>query len=127
MKSNMKSLLKVIFIAIFMSVSQYSQAWQRLAYSTSYDNGFNPSIKVSPQNGSNKTITSIVFIIVSHRQGASQFDTSSFDYQYQTISTNIAPNSSRTINLTPRLKNNYKLSDVFVEKVRYSDGTIKEY
>lgn len=98
-----------------------------MPFKQSYDDNFVPTVTVSPENGTYKRITAIKFVIISIRKDSNLFDTSSFDYHYQTIKTNIAPFSSKTIKLSTNLKPNYIITDVCIEMVRFSDGSIKTY
>lgn len=104
-----------------------SKAWVELKATFSYDSNFNPTISTAPTNGGNKTITSIQFIIVTIKRGASPLDASAYNYDYKIIQTTIPPLSSKKISIPYKIKQDYQFNGLLVEKVRYSDGSIKTY
>lgn len=95
-------------------------------YNVYYNNNFDPSISVHITNNTDKSVTSIVFTIVSQRKGADMFDTRSFNYDSQKKEIFIPSYAETNITLYPHIRNDYKLNNVMIEKIRYSDGTIRE-
>lgn len=104
-----------------------SKAWVELKATVSSDNNFNSTISAVPTNGGNKTITSIQFIIVTKKRGFSPLDASAYNYDYKIIQTTIPPLSSKKISIPYKIKQDYQFNGLLVEKVRYSDGSIKTY
>lgn len=106
-----------------------SKAWVELKATVSYDHNFNSTISAVPTNGNggNKTITSIQFIIVTKKRGSNPLDASAYNYDYKIIQTTIPPLSSKKISIPYKIKQDYEFNGLLVEKVRYSDGSIKTY
>ncbi|MDO5333805.1 MAG: hypothetical protein Q4F93_07295 [bacterium] len=120
--------IAVLFIGTLALISPIvSKAWVELKATVSYDNNFNSTISATPQNGGNKTITSIQFIIVTRKRDSSPFDVSAYNYDYKIIETTITPLSSKKISIPYKIKQDYQFDGLLVEKVRYSDGSIKTY
>ena len=95
-------------------------------YSVFYNNNFDPNINVHIKNNTDKSITSIVFTIVSQRKGADMFDTRSFNYDSQKREIFIPSYAETNLFLSPHIRSDYQLKNVIIDKIRYSDGTIRE-
>ena len=123
----MKNLLKRALIgAIFLFMPMFASAWIQVR--ATYNNkGYASTVTANPSNSSNKTITSIKFIIVSKQISSSPFNTSGYSYDTKIISTNIPPSQSKQVTIPFNLKEGYKFDGAFIEQVGYSDGTTKTY
>lgn len=65
--------------------------------------------------------------MVSKLKYASNNDIFAKDYVYKSVSVSIGPHASKNVKFACSLKKEYQITSVAVSKVRFSDGSIKEY
>lgn len=123
----MKTVFKKFILSLTILCSPIcASAWIQVR--ATYDNkGYASTVTATTPNSSNKTITSIKFIIVSRQSGSSPFNTSGYKYDSKYISTNIPPSQSKQITIPFNLREGYKFDGAFIEQIGYSDGTTQTY
>lgn len=119
-------LLKSIGFMLMMTLFYQSAQAQTITGSkVSYDANFNPTLSVSINNPTNKTITSAQIVIYTQLKGTRSYDISGSDNQTKTVQINIPPFQTKTVQVPFSLKNNYNYVNCALKTVRFSDGSIK--
>ena len=118
---------KIIFLILLSLVSITSFAWSKHQYSVTYDSDFNPIVSIELTNGTGKIISNIDFIIFIKKDGASQWDVMAIKELHINQSVNMRPSGKNTFKLKPNVPQGWKVDAVGVEKIRFSDGSIKQY
>lgn len=117
-------LLKTLIIFTLLYIGSISILAQRITYAKAkYDNNWNPYIVTTIYNSSNKTIVAVEFVV--EYEYPSMWDV----MRYKTTKVNVVikPKQSKTIKYYPPKDNNYKPIRQTLDKVLFSNGTIKEY
>ena len=122
-----RNLVFYVIITLGLLIPFKAKAWQKVEYKVTYDDNFQPTATVKPANNGQKTITSIQFVILSTREGSDRWDATAMDCDRKIVTTTIQPGYVNTITFPIKLRSNYRFKDIAIEKVRFSDGTIKEY
>lgn len=118
---------RFLFISFFILISVTTFAWSRHQYSVTYDSNFNPVISMELSNSTGKDISNIDFIIFIERDGASQWDVTAIDELHIIQTVNMRASSKQTFKLKPNVPKGWHVDAAGVEKIRFSDGTIKQY
>jgi len=118
----MKKLLLFLFLGI--SVNCFSQV-SITKSEVKYDTNFDPVVTITIKNETDKTITNIwmTFRFIDNRIASLPAS----EYVEKNVSISINPKSSKefSVNLkTP--KKDYKYSQAGLDKIRFSDGSIKK-
>lgn len=124
MKTRIFSLLILTWIS-FLTFS--ANAWLKVEHRISYDNNFQPTADIIFTNPESKIITAIQFVIVTKMRGSNMWDTSAYKYDKEMVNSTLAPKHFKVFHIPINLRKEYDFYDVVVERVRFSDGSIKEY
>ena len=120
--------MKKLFLWIlFIILAIPAQAWMSTTYSVSYDGNFNPIISVELTNSTSNTINNIDFVIFIRKKGASQWDVMAVKELHVNQPTNMRPSNKQNFKLNPNIPSGWEVDKVGVEKIRFSDGSIKQY
>lgn len=120
--------MKKYFLFILFTISTITaQAWVPTRFSITYDNNFNPRISVNLTNNTGKHVSNIDFVIFIRREGASQWDVTAIKELHINQPTNMQPSNRLNFKLNPNVPTGWQIDQVGVEKIRFSDGTIKYY
>lgn len=121
-------LFKVLFVCLILAlIPTVAKAWKNIPHTLTYDSNFNPVITVTPKNESNKTITTIEFVVVSRNKFMRDVLDINYNYDHIQKNANMSPYASQTFVLNGNFAKDYELYGVYISRVRYSDGTIKEF
>lgn len=119
----LKIFIKLMLLLIPFNI--YSQ--RNIPAEVRYNNNFNPTITATPMNESDKIITSIQFIVVTKLKNANFNNPSAYKYENKIVNVTIPPHTSKQITIKFNNEEGYDYSGLMVDKVRYSDGTVKNY
>lgn len=120
--------MKKFFLYILFSfLGNSAYAWMQNPFTVSYDNDFNPIVSVELTNATGKNISNIDFVIFIERDGANQWDVTAVKELHINESVNMPPSNKRAFKLKPKVPNGWHVDKVGVEKIRFTDGSIKQY
>lgn len=123
-QNRIMKLLKTLIIFTLLYIGSIPTLAQRITYAKAkYDNNWNPYIVITIYNSSNKTIVAVEFVV--EYKYPSMWDV----MRYKTTKVNVVikPKQSKTIKYYPPKDGNYKPIRQTLDKVLFSNGTIKEY
>lgn len=118
---------KTILCLLFAISSIQAFPWMSNPFKVTYDNNFNPIVSVELTNGTEKNISNIDFVIFLQRDGADQWDVMAVKELHINEHVNMRPTSRQTFKLRPNVPRGWSVNKVGVEKIRFTDGTIKQY
>lgn len=120
--------MRFVLICFFIIHLFQANAWTKCDYTTTYDSDFNKIIKVPFYNSSYKTVTNILFKINIKRPTngtVGMWDSR----RYRSISINetveIFSSKKGYVYIYPDIPEGWVITEVGIDKVRYSDGTIQ--
>lgn len=125
---------KIIATVIMISISIFIYGQQGVSITksqVSYDTNFNPKVQVTISNNTNKGITNVVLsfsFTLANKDMYQEINKNALNTKYVTINkeVNVYPHSSATATVTlSKLDDGFNYAGCFIEKVRFSDGTIK--
>ncbi len=90
-----------------------------------YDNNFNAVVKATVKNTTQKTITTLKFHIGTKPKYLSNNNYTADKTVEKSFSRSISPNGISTFEIPVKLNDNYVIKGIFIDGVRFSDGTIK--
>ena len=115
---------KTLIIFTLLYIGSIPTLAQRITYAKAkYDNNWNPYIVTTIYNNSNKTIVAVEFVV--EYEYPSMWDV--MRYKTTKVDVVIKPKQSKTIKYYPPKDRNYKPIRQTLDKVLFSNGTIKEY
>lgn len=117
---------KVLFTIVLLLLVQILHAAVSVnVIKTTYDDNFNPTYVIEVKNTDSKTVSNVIVTFSFHRDGSSQWDVLSFKYIERNIKVTVQPNSKQVVTISPNVPDGYSYSGLSLEKVRYTDGSIK--
>lgn len=122
--------MRILFILILSILTYCSSVMgqQKVECKVIYDDNFNPTVVTEIRNNStSKTITTIEFEIECKRKNAYMFDTMAYDRETKIVKVNIPAQSKREITFPINIPEGFVFYGSSVTRVRWSDGTIKNY
>lgn len=115
-----------LFIIMLLSFTAlYAQEVKKV--DISYDEDFRPTVNLTVTNPTNKTITTIEFTVAYKLPGSHPNNIFAFHYTQYIQKIVISPNQEKNFPISITTKyGNYELYSIWIKRVRFSDGTIKE-
>lgn len=123
-QNKIMKLFKTLIIFTLLYIGSIPTLAQRITYAKAkYDNNWNPYIVTTIYNNSNKTIVAVEFVV--EYEYPSMWDV--MRYKTTKVDVVIKPKQSKTIKYYPPKDRNCKPIRQTLDKVLFSNGTIKEY
>ncbi len=114
---------------LIVSLSGFSQSVKISNSSVKYDENLSPYITLNATNSeSSRTVTTIVFNVWYQNNKLDMFDIDRAYCESVTVRANIGPGQTTSLTFyIPNGKQGFKPNRIDVSKVRFSDGTMKEF
>jgi hypothetical protein len=99
---------------------------QVISSNVTYDENFNPQVRISVKNPTNKTVTNFVVVTCFAEEGSDRHDIFAQENVENKVNKIIGPYRTIVDNIEISLQHSdYKYNGSYIETVRFSDGSIQ--